>query len=62
MLHALEFFGNATADSLGGRGGRQKFGELVLQTSQFLQHHVEFVVADGGLGQNVIVVVVLLQR
>ena len=61
VLDALKLLGDAASDTLCGRGRRQKLGKLMLQSSQFLQHHVELIVADGGLGENIIIVVVLLQ-
>ncbi len=54
----FESFERLAADALGGAIGRDRFGMLGLELRQLGHHPVEFAVADFGLGQGVVEIVV----
>ena len=61
MLDALKLFGDAASHALGRRSRGEVFRKRFFQPRQLLEFHVELVVADGRLGEDVIIIVVLLQ-
>ena len=62
VRHLDETFARLAAHALGGRIGRQQFGMLRLQIAQLAHQRVVFGVADLGLVENVVQVLVVAQR
>ena len=58
MLHRLGLLQRLAADTLGWGVGRDELGVLLLKVNQFVVEPVVFAVGDGGLGQDVVGVVV----
>ena len=61
MLNTLELLGYAAAHTLCWRSRRKKLREFLFQSRQFFKFHVKLIVTDGRFGEDVIIVVVLLQ-
>ena len=61
MDDMLEPLGEVRPDALRRREGIGHFGMLRLQTLEFLEKHVEILVADFGGVQHIIIVVVTVE-
>jgi hypothetical protein len=59
MLDGLELFERLTPDALGRGIGRNQVRELGFEVEKFVVKAVVVLVADGGLSQDIISVVVL---
>src|SRR5712691_5263926 len=59
MARLDESLAGLAADSLRGRVGRDQFGMLGLQLLEFVDQFVEFGVADLGIVENVVAVLVV---
>jgi len=59
MLNGFEGLERLTTDALGRRIRRDKVGKVFLQGEELMIESVVSLVANGGLGKNVVLVVIL---